>query len=248
MGARAPSVRSETPRLPYAERVPVTVRNVRTGTEREAASLFVQVRLGSAVVSRLRSVSVQLTDADDPFFLYQFEVSEEDYPRLKAEQSLFVDFAQFPRLIVDYFEQCRQASSGFHATLTEYGSDGGDGGVAETATAAAAASGKLCICETTRFRNLPHLCLHMAPGSDTAVKRYLAARWQEAARRNAELEAALEEAQSRFAERTCRMEQLAAQVAQLQSERVQATNELRAQHQAALTEARERALQTLMEK
>ena len=37
---------------------------------------------------------IEITDDNDPFFLYTLDVGEEDFHELKRDQSLLVDFAQ----------------------------------------------------------------------------------------------------------------------------------------------------------
>ena len=38
----------------------------------------------------------QLTDETDPFFLYTLRITEEEFQTLKIDQSILVDFAEFP--------------------------------------------------------------------------------------------------------------------------------------------------------
>lgn len=38
----------------------------------------------------------QLTDESDPFFLYTLKISEEEFQAVKVDQSILVDFAEFP--------------------------------------------------------------------------------------------------------------------------------------------------------
>ena len=69
-----------------------------------------------------RVLLMRLTDEDDPFFLYQLTLSEEDFQGtftlrgcwlirvnclgLRTEQSLLVDFATFPRKVIELMHEC----------------------------------------------------------------------------------------------------------------------------------------------
>lgn len=41
-------------------------------------------------------LTLELTDEEDPFFIYTLDISEQDYHILKNEQQIMVDFQQFP--------------------------------------------------------------------------------------------------------------------------------------------------------
>lgn len=51
---------------------------------------------------------VEVTDDDgvDPFFLFLWSVSEEEFHELKAQQRLLVDFASFPTNLIELLECC----------------------------------------------------------------------------------------------------------------------------------------------
>ena len=46
---------------------------------------------------------IQVTNPNDPLFLYTLELSELEYQQLKSEQSLLVDFQNFPDFILKMF-------------------------------------------------------------------------------------------------------------------------------------------------
>ena len=54
----------------------------------------------------------ELTDENDPFFLYVLELSEQDFPALKREQSILVDFNAFPSMLIELLLLC--SSNGIH--------------------------------------------------------------------------------------------------------------------------------------
>jgi hypothetical protein len=55
---------------------------------------------------------VEVTDDDgvDPFFLFLWSVSEEEFHELKAQQRLLVDFASFPANLIELLECCLKDS------------------------------------------------------------------------------------------------------------------------------------------
>jgi spindle assembly abnormal protein 6 len=49
---------------------------------------------------------MELTDEQDPLFLYTLACSEQDFHILKAEQQLLVDFQAFPQSFVELLNFC----------------------------------------------------------------------------------------------------------------------------------------------
>lgn len=51
---------------------------------------------------------VEITDDDgaDPYFLYLWSVSEEEFHELKTQQRLLVDFATFPANLIELLQCC----------------------------------------------------------------------------------------------------------------------------------------------
>lgn len=54
----------------------------------------------------IQVLELQLTDEDDPYFLYQLEISEDSFHAIKHEQNLLVDFQQFPEKAIDLLQEC----------------------------------------------------------------------------------------------------------------------------------------------
>ena len=50
---------------------------------------------------------IQVTNPNDPLFLYSLDLSEIEYQQLKTEQSLIVDFQNFPDFIIKMFYYCK---------------------------------------------------------------------------------------------------------------------------------------------
>jgi spindle assembly abnormal protein 6 len=88
----------------------------------------------------------QLTDEADPFFLYTLRVSEEEFQVLKTDQSILVDFSEFPAKFMELLQCCVSASTDdspkFGSSLINCGE-----------------GAHLSIVETNHFKNLTHLKL-----------------------------------------------------------------------------------------
>ncbi len=52
----------------------------------------------------------QLTDETDTFFLYTLRISEEEFQSVKLDQSILVDFAEFPQRFLDLLRFCLPSS------------------------------------------------------------------------------------------------------------------------------------------
>ena len=94
------------------------------------------------------------------------EVSEEEFQSLKVEQSILVDFAQFPDKFIELLEECiasRGEESPRFLAVLRVGADADE-------------NSSLGVVETNKFKHLSHISLAFKPGDDAAIKQYLAAR------------------------------------------------------------------------
>ena len=89
------------------------------------------------------------------------EVSEEEFQSLKVEQSILVDFHQFPDKFIELLEECvssrGEANPRFLAVL-RLGAEEGD-------------DSALGVVETNKFKHLSHISLAFAPGDDASIKK-----------------------------------------------------------------------------
>lgn len=109
---------------------------------------------------------VQVTSETDPFFFHHMEVSEEEFQSLKVEQSILVDFTQFPDKFIELLEECiasRGEESPRFLAVLRVGADADE-------------NSSLGVVETNKFKHLSHISLAFKPGDDAAIKQYLAAR------------------------------------------------------------------------
>ncbi|KAJ1490493.1 hypothetical protein T484DRAFT_1777234, partial [Baffinella frigidus] len=141
--------------------VPMRVRE--DGREERTAPVLVSVSIETdrEAASRRQLMVFQLTDETDPFFLYTLRITEEEFQTLKIDQSILVDFAEFPSKFTELLQLCLE-----HA--------GEDAPRFAVGLVASPAQAYLSIVETNQFKNLTHLKLEMRAGNDGAVKRYLA--------------------------------------------------------------------------
>ena len=85
---------------------------------------------------------------------------------LKVEQSILVDFAQFPDKFIELLEECiasRGEESPRFLAVLRVGADADE-------------NSSLGVVETNKFKHLSHISLAFKPGDDAAIKQYLAAR------------------------------------------------------------------------
>lgn len=64
---------------------------------------------------------IEITDDDgaDPYFLYLWSVSEEEFHELKQQQRLLVDFMTFPSNLIELLECCLKDSKAPRETLKQ---------------------------------------------------------------------------------------------------------------------------------
>ena len=109
---------------------------------------------------------IQITNPNDPLFLYTLELSELEYQQLKAEQSLLVDFHNFPDFILKMFYYCKNDKEDIYTCVFNIGGHGENNFSSNT-------SGILSIEEKTQYRKLNHLILKFKAANDTTLKKYL---------------------------------------------------------------------------
>ena len=109
---------------------------------------------------------IQITNPNDPLFLYSLELSELEYQQLKNEQSLLVDFQNFPDFILKMFYCCKNDKDDIYSCVLSIGGVGDKNFSSNN-------SGILSIEEKTQFRKLNHLILKFQSANDTILKKYL---------------------------------------------------------------------------
>ncbi|KAH7472148.1 Spindle assembly abnormal protein 6-like protein [Phytophthora ramorum] len=170
--------------------------------------LLTGVRQNNAKNQKERVMRVEMTDDDgvDPYFLYLWSVSEEEFHELKTQQRLLVDFATFPSNLIELLHCCLKDSKKIAEEEEEKEDKASDFGEEEAAvtkksnsetkhsqkarsagpiplsylavlnTSDSNGQSVFSIVETNPFKQLTHLSLRFFPGDDAAIKAYLAAR------------------------------------------------------------------------
>jgi hypothetical protein len=109
---------------------------------------------------------IQVTNPNDPLFLYSLDLSEIEYQQLKTEQSLLVDFQNFPDFITKMFYFCKNDKDDIYSCVLTLGgldeNNFSSGGV-----------GILTVEEKTQYRKLNHLILKLQAANDISLKKYL---------------------------------------------------------------------------
>ena len=107
---------------------------------------------------------IQVTNPNDPLFLYSLDLSEIEYQQLKTEQSLLVDFQNFPDFITKMFYFCKNDKDDIYSCVLTLG------GVSENFSGE---NGILAVEEKTQYRKLNHLILKLQAANDISLKKYL---------------------------------------------------------------------------
>ena len=109
---------------------------------------------------------IQVTNPNDPLFLYSLDLSEIEYQQLKTEQSLLVDFQNFPDFITKMFFYCKNDKDDIYTCVLTLG------GIGEN-NFSSGGSGVLSVEEKTQYRKLNHLILKLQAANDITLKKYL---------------------------------------------------------------------------
>uniref|UniRef100_A0A8C5MPP2 Spindle assembly abnormal protein 6 N-terminal domain-containing protein n=1 Tax=Leptobrachium leishanense TaxID=445787 RepID=A0A8C5MPP2_9ANUR len=133
-------------------------------------SIRICIKLHSPASSSHRKVwdlMVRMTDDNDPYFLYNLVISEEDFQSLNIQQSLLVDFSAFPQKFIDLLCQCiQEENKEVPRFLLQLSS---------SASVLGGSPSQLdVIVETILSKHLTHLSLRFLPATNMEVKRYLA--------------------------------------------------------------------------
>jgi spindle assembly abnormal protein 6 len=212
----------------FWDRVPVLMQRA----DREDTVDELSIRLLSGNTKRsvnLKVLHMHIFKESDLLFLHTLEVTEDDFQTLKAEQGILVDFSNFSGKIIDLLKRCI-ASKGeetprFRAVLTM-----------------SAGESLFKMVETNDFKQLAHIGLCFRPGSDMAIKSFLAFRLTEVQQERENLsrdlsstKEALQHAQQEASQLDCKLK------------KVEATHtKVTLEHEAAAKDASSRMLEAHM--
>ena len=149
----------------FWDQVPVLLQ--RSDKEDTVEQLSVRLLVGNTRQSvSMKVLRMHIFSENDLLFLHTLEVSEDDFQTLKADQGILVDFTNFSGKIIDLLKRCiaskGQETPRFKAVL-----------------AMTAGEYIFKMVETNDFKQLPHISLCFRPGTDIAIKSFLAFRLTE---------------------------------------------------------------------
>lgn len=135
----------------------------------------------STTSSNKQTFTLNITDNSDPLFLYLMELSESEFHSIKQDQSLLIEFQQFPG---KFFEMLELSSLGNNINNNNNLNSKFDD--VNINLNKSAASNYVCIIhhtnpndalliiqEITQFRQLNHLILRIKTANDSMLKNYL---------------------------------------------------------------------------
>lgn len=107
---------------------------------------------------------MRISDVNDPFFMWQFDLTEEEFYSIRSEQNLLVDFNNFPYKLIELLQKClafpvSEPAAPFFAQLTVNHQD-------NTAV--------LAFIERTSFRQVTQLSLKFKSVESDVLKKKLA--------------------------------------------------------------------------
>lgn len=210
--------------------VPLRIREV--GREERSAPVKVSISIDSdsSAASRQQQMSFQLTDETDPFFLYTLRVSEEEFQVLKVDQSILVDFSEFPSKFIELLQSCVTAADDDAPKFSA--------GLVSTTDGTF-----LSVVETNQFKNLTHLRLEFRAGNDTAVKKYLAKELEKAKGQRDRMQEQLAAQVKNHHESIAHSDETALGLRQELEKATSELNGLRLQHATVSAEMREQSAQ-----
>ncbi len=185
-------------------------------------------------------LTIELTDENDPFFLYMLEFGESDFLALKTEQNLVFDFQMFPRMFIELLELCpvlKKTNTLVEDQQSEKCSCVLLVGYAETAT--------FNIVEVNNFKQLTHLSLKFKRGDDEGTKKYLAERLQEFKAENQDLKTKLENTEDSLNLQVTANEKLKADLKAEREENAKIAEAIRLDAQRQFNELKEQMLTEL---
>eukprot|EP00802_Teleaulax_amphioxeia_P008608 Tamp_08617.p1 GENE.Tamp_08617~~Tamp_08617.p1 ORF type:complete len:613 (+),score=164.28 Tamp_08617:132-1970(+) len=211
-------------------KVPMRIRE--DGREERSAPVLVAVQIeADAQSSTPRNLMCfQLTDESDPFFLYTLRISEEEFQTVKVDQSILVDFAEFPARFLELLRHCLPRDD---AETPKFA----------VSLVAGSSATSLQIVETNQFKNLMHLRLDMRAGNDAAVKRYLAGELAKTKSARDDLQERLDAHMDATQQASVTATACLAAAKRSEEAALQELNELKLEHASACASLREQAVQ-----
>jgi spindle assembly abnormal protein 6 len=142
------------------------------------------------------NINLNLTDEADPLFLYSVDIGESEFHSLKTEQSLLIDFQQFPQNLFEMLEKCNSIikTEEYNNNYNNYSQKNIIGNSMGSYSSFVAIlqfvnlnEALLVIQENNTFRSLSHLTIRLKQASDFQLKNYLSSVVKEIKEKNENL-------------------------------------------------------------
>jgi spindle assembly abnormal protein 6 len=166
--------------------------------------LTLRILMGSRLAgnsNQEKFLHFEVTDDNNPFFLYILDISDQEFHILKRDQAIIVDFSSFSSKFIELVALCQGSSTAkggnsIGASRDLIGSEDGINSVVDVAHISPAVgcdglsppsssdfylrldieSGVLSIVESNCFKQITHISLRLRSGNDSCIKAYLASR------------------------------------------------------------------------
>lgn len=106
-----------------------------------------------------------MSDVHDPFFMWQLDLTEEEFFAVRRDQNLLVDFAHFPYKLIELLQRCLAAAAEQPPSLSAQLTTGQEEHGRPCAM--------LSFLETTSFRQVTQLALRLRAVGEESMKRHL---------------------------------------------------------------------------
>ena len=205
----------------------VPVRVFENQRDERVQHLVVRVLKGTKITATHREnlLHVEVTDEDEPFFLYTLDVSEEEFHLLKQDQNLVVEFQSFAPMFIELLEHCvkngsmnsnsnnnssssssddiedEEQSKLYERNAIEPSDSATGNGVPKFTAQLDCRNSKQAsfdLIEANKFKNLTHLRLKLVCGTDTTIKGYLASRLEQVVQTNKRLGSRLDKTERKL--------------------------------------------------
>ena len=151
--------------LKNEQKIEIEVNLILKKSELNSSSELMKINI-TKFADKESKIQIQITNPNEPLFLYSLELSELEYQQLKSEQKLLVEFQKFPEFIQKMIDLCKNDQSGKYSCTLALDGDGEN-------NLNSAGNGILTIEEKTEYRKIELLKLKLKVANDFILKKYL---------------------------------------------------------------------------
>ena len=151
--------------LKNEQKIEIEINLILKKSELNSSSELMKINI-TKFADKESKIQIQITNPNEPLFLYSLELSELEYQQLKSEQKLLVEFQKFPEFIQKMIDLCKNDQSGKYSCTLALDGDGEN-------NLNSAGNGILTIEEKTEYRKIELLKLKLKAANDFILKKYL---------------------------------------------------------------------------